>query len=163
MKPRPRLLFHHRISLFSMLSPYFLTKLKNHSSSGRAILFLLHDNFATTKYRKLLPFFTDFDRILYFFDLKISFSASFNIILTRVKSGLKNNYQIIHYIHSITLLFVFQGKEKRLLYSTVFSLFRQRPTLPGSHPPSTISAEELNFCVRNGNRWDLFAIVTGFL
>ncbi len=35
-----------------------------------------------------------------------------------------------------------------------------RPTLPGSFPPSTISARELNFCVRNGNRCILSAIVT---
>ena len=33
-------------------------------------------------------------------------------------------------------------------------------TLPGGCPPSTISAKELNFCVRNGNRCILFAIVT---
>ena len=35
-----------------------------------------------------------------------------------------------------------------------------RPTLPGSFPPSTIGAKELNFCVRNGNRCILLAIVT---
>ncbi len=35
-----------------------------------------------------------------------------------------------------------------------------RLTLPGGCPPSTISAKELNFCVRNGNRCILFAIVT---
>ena len=29
---------------------------------------------------------------------------------------------------------------------------RQRPTLPGSYPPSTIGAEGLNFCVRDGYR-----------
>ncbi len=39
--------------------------------------------------------------------------------------------------------------------------FRRRPTLPGRVQPSTIGAEGLNFCVRNGNRWDPFAIVTG--
>ncbi len=38
---------------------------------------------------------------------------------------------------------------------------RQRPTLPGRLQPSTIGAERLNFCVRYGNRWDPFAIVTG--
>ena len=31
---------------------------------------------------------------------------------------------------------------------------------PGSHPPSIVSANELNFCVRNGNRWTLTAINT---
>ena len=43
-----------------------------------------------------------------------------------------------------------------------FNKFRQRLTFPGSHPPSIISAEELNFRVRNGNGWDLFAIITEF-
>ena len=46
--------------------------------------------------------------------------------------------------------------------TTTFLLFRQRPTLPGGLPPSTISAEELNFRVRNGNGWILFAIITGY-
>ena len=40
---------------------------------------------------------------------------------------------------------------------------RQCPTLPGRLQPSTIGAERLNFCVRYGNRWDPFAIVTGIL
>ena len=40
---------------------------------------------------------------------------------------------------------------------------RQRPTLPGRLQPSTIGAERLNFCVRYGNRWIPFAIVTGML
>ena len=39
---------------------------------------------------------------------------------------------------------------------------RQRPTLPHSHPCSTISAGKLNFCVRDGNRCDLTAITTFF-
>ena len=38
---------------------------------------------------------------------------------------------------------------------------RQRPTLPRSHPRSTIGARELNFRVRDGIGWDLSAIVTG--
>ena len=40
---------------------------------------------------------------------------------------------------------------------------RQRPTPPGRLQPSTIGAERLNFCVRYGNRWIPFAIVTGKL
>ena len=38
---------------------------------------------------------------------------------------------------------------------------RQRPAFPGGRPPSIIGAEELNFCVRDGYRCDLFAVVTG--
>ena len=36
----------------------------------------------------------------------------------------------------------------------------RRPTFPGSFPPSIIGAKELNYCVRDGNRCDLLAIVT---
>ncbi len=39
---------------------------------------------------------------------------------------------------------------------------RRRPNFPGSFPPSIFSARELNFCVRDGYRWILSAIVTGF-
>ena len=34
------------------------------------------------------------------------------------------------------------------------------PIFPGSHPPSIVGANELNFCVRDGNRWILAAINT---
>ena len=37
---------------------------------------------------------------------------------------------------------------------------RQRPTLPGRLQPSTIGVLRLNFCVRNGNRWNPQAITT---
>ena len=47
--------------------------------------------------------------------------------------------------------------------SPFFHGIRQRPTLPGRLQPSTIGAERLNFCVRYGNRWIPFAIVTGKL
>ena len=41
-----------------------------------------------------------------------------------------------------------------------FSGMWQQPILPGGCPPSTLGAAELNFCVRNENRWILSAIVT---
>ncbi len=41
--------------------------------------------------------------------------------------------------------------------------FRQRPTLPGELPPSTIGAGRLNFRVRNGNGCGPAAITTGDL
>ena len=31
---------------------------------------------------------------------------------------------------------------------------------PGSHPPSIVGVHELNFCVRDGNRWTLMTINT---
>ena len=36
------------------------------------------------------------------------------------------------------------------------------PIFPGSHPPSIVGAHELNFCVRDGNRWTLMAINTNY-
>ena len=38
---------------------------------------------------------------------------------------------------------------------------QRRPILPGRFQPSTFSVLRLNFCVRDGNRWDPQAIVTG--
>ena len=34
------------------------------------------------------------------------------------------------------------------------------PIFPASHPASIVGANELNFCVRDGNRWTLTAINT---
>ena len=35
------------------------------------------------------------------------------------------------------------------------------PIFPASHPASIVGADELNFCVRDGNRWNLSVIATG--
>ena len=40
---------------------------------------------------------------------------------------------------------------------------RHRSIFPGSHPPSIFDTDELNFCVRNGNRWILIASNTDSL
>ena len=34
---------------------------------------------------------------------------------------------------------------------------------PVSHPTSIVRADELNFCVRDGNRWTLIAINTNYI
>ena len=34
------------------------------------------------------------------------------------------------------------------------------PIFPGSRPPSIVGTHELNFCVRDGNRWTLAVINT---
>ena len=36
-------------------------------------------------------------------------------------------------------------------------LFRHRPIFPGRFQPSIFGTVELNYCVRDGNRWDLYA------
>ena len=37
------------------------------------------------------------------------------------------------------------------------------PIFPGRRQPSIFGADELNFCVRDGNRWTLIAINTDFV
>jgi hypothetical protein len=56
-------------------------------------------------------------------------------------------------------LFLQYKKQKEQLFTALF-FARQRPTLAGGGPPTTIGAEELNFRVRNGNGCVLFAIAT---
>ena len=54
--------------------------------------------------------------------------------------------------------------EKELSIAELFFIWNPATTYsPGRLQPSTIGAERLNFCVRYGNRWDPFAIVTGIL
>ena len=51
-----------------------------------------------------------------------------------------------------------RGRKKPRLFSRgfVFALL----IFPGSRPPSIVSVHELNFCVRDGNRWTLMTINT---
>ena len=53
---------------------------------------------------------------------------------------------------------LFSAEEKTQAVAWVFVL--ALPIFPGSHPPSIVGADELNFCVRDGNRWTLIAINT---
>ena len=47
------------------------------------------------------------------------------------------------------------GREKR-------EKSRHLPIFPGRFQPSIFGTTELNYCVRNGNRWDLCVIGTGY-
>ena len=38
-----------------------------------------------------------------------------------------------------------------------------KPIFPCSHPQSIVGTNELNFCVRNGNRWTLVVIITNYI
>ena len=56
-----------------------------------------------------------------------------------------------------------QKKQKeREVTGSDFSKMLALPIFPASHPASIVGACELNFCVRNGNRWTLTAINTNF-
>ena len=60
----------------------------------------------------------------------------------------------------VTLPIPQQHKKASLFRNSLFG-FRRRPNLPGRVQPSTFGAKRLNFCVRNGNRWNPLAITTG--
>ena len=49
-----------------------------------------------------------------------------------------------------------RGKTHHNVMGSVLAL----PIFPASHPASIVGANELNFCVRDGNRWTLIAINT---
>ena len=57
--------------------------------------------------------------------------------------------------------FLFISAKEKLRSSAELYGIRRRPTLPDRYLSSTIGTEELNFCVRYGNRWDPFVIATG--
>ena len=52
-------------------------------------------------------------------------------------------------------------RKKAYLQVDLFLLVNQQlPILPGRLQPSTFGVYELNYCVRDGNRWILIAIAT---
>ena len=55
---------------------------------------------------------------------------------------------------------IYYRTAKKNLHISVQVLVLALPIFPGSHPPSIVGANELNFCVRDGNRWTLTAINT---
>ena len=54
--------------------------------------------------------------------------------------------------------YIIQKNLQLSLEVLVFAL----PIFPGSHPPSIVGVNELNFCVRDGNRWTLATINTNY-
>ena len=55
-------------------------------------------------------------------------------------------------------------KQKETPFGVSFCFLNQRlPILPGRFQPSTFGVYELNYCVRDGNRWFLVAIITEFV
>ena len=54
-------------------------------------------------------------------------------------------------------------QKQHTIWCAVFVLNRQFLILPGRFQPSTFSVCELNYCVRDGNRWTLAAIITGLV
>ena len=61
-------------------------------------------------------------------------------------------------IQNLSSNFNFNQKTTTLLGG--YFKFRHRPIFPGRFQPSIVGTAELNYCVRDGNRWDLYAIDT---
>ena len=53
-------------------------------------------------------------------------------------------------------------KAKKNLHISVEVFVFALPIFPGSRPPSIVGVHELNFCVRDGNRWTLMTINTNY-
>ncbi len=53
-------------------------------------------------------------------------------------------------------------KKTTILLDDRFGCWHQ-PIVPGRRQPSIVGTNELNFCVRNGNRWTLVVINTNYL
>ena len=78
---------------------------------------------------------------------------SFIDITSAILAG-NGQTKIIYYIR----------KEKETPFGVSFSFLNQQlPILPGRFQPSTFGVYELNYCVRDGNRWFLVAIITEFV
>ena len=67
----------------------------------------------------------------------------------------------IMFVYTCITSFFCMLKKRPIIRWNVFYLNRQCPIFPGSFPPSIFGAGELNFCVRDGYRWILPAIITG--
>ena len=59
-------------------------------------------------------------------------------------------------VPATSIIVEIKEKNQTEVWFFVFAL----PIFPGSHPPSIVGVHELNFCVRNGNRWTLMTINT---
>ena len=65
-------------------------------------------------------------------------------------------------IPSASVRWTLAGIKKRARISPDSQMFAL-PIFPGSRPPSIVGVHELNFCVRDGNRWTLMTINTNYL
>ena len=68
-----------------------------------------------------------------------------------------------HYQDNLYQNFMHSKKATRKMRVAFLNLCWHRSIFPGSRPPSIFDTDELNFCVRNGNRWILIAISTNYL
>ena len=62
------------------------------------------------------------------------------------------------HLQAYVLFILSKKKTSNRSWRSVFAL----PIFPGSHPPSIVGVHELNFCVRDGNRWTLITINTNY-
>ena len=68
--------------------------------------------------------------------------------------------ELIRYLLFLEQQRLRNNKKPHAAYTAWRKEMRQRSIFPGRHQPSIFDVLELNFCVRNGNRWNLQAIAT---
>ena len=73
---------------------------------------------------------------------------AFRFPSSKMRNGENRSYETSSYIMQKTAPFWMRFRMLAL------------PIFPASHPASIVGADELNFCVRDGNRWTLIAINT---
>ena len=63
-----------------------------------------------------------------------------------------------HTTKNVQQIVIYRKKPRLFSRGFMFAL----PIFPASHPASIVGANELNFCVRDGNRWTLMTINTNY-
>ena len=66
-------------------------------------------------------------------------------------------YELVVFLN----VYLYANENPRLLSASGVCGIRQRPILADRLQSTTFGTEGLNFCVRDGNRWNPFVIVTG--
>ena len=95
-----------------------------------------------------------------FFKLVVSKGKAFGCYVDRLPKTPPFKGRRFHYQVQSLSKFYAQQKSDPQNTSRFFNLCWHRSIFPGSRPPSIFDTDELNFCVRNGNRWILIAIST---
>ena len=153
----PQLQLDRNFSIRSHAVPFYIKKAHcvcNVLFCKTGDVLLSQATFRTTSFT---PTRSLFDSIIIAHSLLSYFTLQMNLRKIRTCSAI---WRAAHHFESSASFSMHRKKTSQM--ECLFSINRRRPTFPGSCPPSIISAKELNFCVRDGNRCSLFAIVTGY-
>ena len=84
--------------------------------------------------------------------------------IPNISFPIPQNYPSIFFRTAIIPLKISFIYSKKAIHQKMHGILSwRRPIFPGSFPPSIFGTAELNFCVRDGNRWDLSVINTSHI